>query len=30
VWKESMDTLRNIVSPYIIPEMKYKLNKNHA
>ncbi len=26
IWKESMDNLRNIVSPYIIPEMKYKLN----
>lgn len=26
VWKESMDDLRNIVSPYIIPEMKYKIN----
>jgi len=28
IWKESMDNLRNIVSPYIIPEMKYKINKN--
>jgi len=28
IWNESMDNLRNIVSPYIIPEMKYKLNKN--
>lgn len=27
IWKESMDNLRNIVSPYIIPEMKYKLIK---
>jgi ubiquinol-cytochrome c reductase cytochrome b subunit len=26
VWKESMFDLRNIVSPYIIPEMKYKIN----
>ena len=26
ILKESMDNLRNIVSPYIIPEMKYKLN----
>ena len=26
IWKESMDDLRNIVSQYIIPEMKYKLN----
>lgn len=26
IWKESMDDLRNIVSPYIIPEMKYKIN----
>lgn len=26
IWKESMDNLKNIVSPYIIPEMKYKLN----
>ena len=26
IWKESMDNLRNIVSPYIIPAMKYKLN----
>lgn len=25
IWKESMDDLRNIVSPYIIPEMKYKI-----
>ena len=25
IWKESMNDLRNIVSPYIIPEMKYKL-----
>nr|YP_004376392.1 intronic ORF 2 at intron 1 of cob [Moniliophthora roreri]ADO51580.1 intronic ORF 2 at intron 1 of cob [Moniliophthora roreri] len=25
IWKESMDDLRKIVSPYIIPEMKYKL-----
>jgi len=25
IWKESMEDLRNIVSPYIIPEMKYKL-----
>lgn len=30
IWKESMNNLRNIVSPYIIPEMKYKLNKDHA
>lgn len=28
IWKESMDNLRNIVSPYIIPEMKYKINEN--
>ena len=26
IWKESIDDLRNIVSQYIIPEMKYKLN----
>lgn len=26
IWKQSMHNLRNIVSPYIIPEMKYKLN----
>lgn len=25
IWKESMNDLRAIVSPYIIPEMKYKL-----
>jgi ubiquinol-cytochrome c reductase cytochrome b subunit len=25
VWKESLENLRNIVSPYIIPEMKYKI-----
>jgi hypothetical protein len=25
IWKESMNDLRNIVSPYFIPEMKYKL-----
>ena len=25
IWKESMDNLSNIVSPFIIPEMKYKL-----
>ena len=25
IWKESMDELRKIVSPYIIPEMKYKI-----
>ena len=25
IWKEYMDNLRNIVSPYIIPAMKYKL-----
>ena len=25
IWKESMEDLRNIVSPYIIPEMKYKI-----
>lgn len=25
IWKESMDDLRNIVSPYILPGMKYKL-----
>ena len=27
IWKESMTDLKNIVSPYIIPEMKYKLIK---
>lgn len=27
VWKESMPLLRSIVSPYIIPEMKYKINE---
>ena len=26
IWKESMTDLINIVSPYIIPEMRYKLN----
>ena len=26
IWKESMINLINIISPYIIPEMKYKLN----
>lgn len=26
IWKESMNDLRNTVSQYIIPEMKYKLN----
>jgi len=26
VWQESMDDLRYIVYPYIIPEMKYKIN----
>jgi hypothetical protein len=25
IWKESMEDLRKIVSPYIIPEMKYKI-----
>jgi ubiquinol-cytochrome c reductase cytochrome b subunit len=25
IWKESMSDLFNIVSPYIIPEMKYKI-----
>lgn len=25
IWKESMPLLRSIVSPYIIPEMKYKI-----
>jgi ubiquinol-cytochrome c reductase cytochrome b subunit len=25
IWKESMGDLINIVSPYIIPEMKYKI-----
>jgi ubiquinol-cytochrome c reductase cytochrome b subunit len=25
IWKESMNDLLNIVSPYIIPEMKYKI-----
>ena len=25
IWKESMNDLRNIVSTYIIPEMKYKI-----
>jgi hypothetical protein len=25
ILKESMDDLRNIVGPYIIPEMKYKI-----
>lgn len=25
IWKESMDNLSKIVSPYIIPEMKYKI-----
>lgn len=25
IWKESMDELRKIVSPYIIPAMKYKI-----
>lgn len=26
IWKESINDLRNIVSPYMIPEMKYKIN----
>lgn len=26
IWKESMDNLRNIVYPYIIPEMRYKID----
>ena len=26
IWKESMTNLINIVSPYIVPEMRYKLN----
>ncbi len=26
IWTESMNDLINIISPYIIPEMKYKLN----
>lgn len=25
IWKESLPLLRNIVSPYIVPEMKYKI-----
>ena len=25
IWKDSMPLLRDIVSPYIIPEMKYKI-----
>jgi len=25
IWKESMSLLRDIVNPYIIPEMKYKI-----
>jgi len=25
IWKDSMPLLRTIVSPYIIPEMKYKI-----
>lgn len=25
IWKESIPVLRNIISPYIIPEMKYKI-----
>jgi ubiquinol-cytochrome c reductase cytochrome b subunit len=25
IWKQSMNDLRNIVSPYIVPSMKYKL-----
>lgn len=28
IWKESMENLRKIVSGYIIPSMKYKLNYN--
>lgn len=28
IWKESMPLLMSIVSPYIIPSMKYKLNNN--
>jgi ubiquinol-cytochrome c reductase cytochrome b subunit len=27
IWKESMDNLINIVSPYIVPSMKYKISK---
>lgn len=26
IWKESMQDLSKIVSPYIIPAMKYKIN----
>jgi ubiquinol-cytochrome c reductase cytochrome b subunit len=26
IWKESMDDLRKLVSPYIVREMKYKIN----
>jgi len=26
IWKESMTDLINIVSPYIVPDMRYKLN----
>lgn len=26
IWKESMDNLRNIVSPYMIKEMRYKID----
>jgi hypothetical protein len=26
VWKESMNDLRKIVNPYIIPEMRYKID----
>lgn len=26
IWKQSMKDLRNIISPYIIPEMRYKIN----
>jgi len=26
IWKQSMNDLRNIVSPYIVTEMKYKLS----
>jgi len=27
---ESMDKVRSLVEPYIIPEMQYKINKNYA
>ena len=29
IWKESMPLLREIVKPYFIPEMEYKLGNSY-